>query len=368
MDARSFPYDSYLGVKEKRDRFLREWADGQHPQDLPVIFVLPADAFSIWGAKCSTRESLLVENLQGLALSAEWAGDSVYPHLEPWHGVGVYANAFGCEYMWTGFDAPQTLPVYQHADELAEVARPNPRDAQIMNMVLDTIRYFRRETHDHLPICLTDTQSPNDTASLILRSDEFFLVSSYEPERLERFMTAVTELIIEFSELQMEAIGPCLSQPGHNMLSVSPWKGISISDDNSALLSPTAYRVASLPFNSRIARHFGALAVHSCGVIAHNIPLLLQTPSLSQVDCHLAAISDPNPNQPEQIRDGFRGTGVLVKVSVDKEDLPILERLLAPDLRCILEVWGVQSRAESEAVYGRFKAEVARITSTWGAP
>jgi hypothetical protein len=365
VDAQSFPYDRYLSVKEQRDSYLQSWAAGERPHEVPVVFVFPAEEFSIWGAKCASREMLLAENLRGLALSAAWAGDSVFPHLEPWHGVGVYANAFGCKYLWTGYDAPQTLPIYQNADELRDVRKPDPADSEIMNMVLETIRYFRRETHDLLPICLTDTQSPNDTASLILRSDEFFLVSSYEPERLERFMNAVTDLMIEFSELQMKAIGPHLTHPGHNMLSHVSWPGISISDDNMSFLSPKAYRVATLPYNSRLARHFGGLGVHSCGQIAHNIPLLLQTPALFEVDCHLAASSDPNPNRPEEIRDAFRGTNVIVKVSVEKEDWALLPRLLAPGLRCVLEVYGVQTRAESDAVYARYKEEIASITATW---
>ena len=87
-----------------------------------------------------------------------------------------------------------------------------------MQEVLDRIRWYRKVTHDQLPICLTDTQSSNDTASLIMETKEFFLVSSYEPERLERFMNAISELIIAFSEMQMEAIGQNISLPGHQML------------------------------------------------------------------------------------------------------------------------------------------------------
>lgn len=365
MDGRSFPYDSYLAVKERRDRFLAEWAEGRRPREVPVVFALPAEELNLWGTKCRSRETLLEENLRGLATSALWGGDSVFAALEPWHGVGVYANAFGCEYMWTDFDAPQTLPIFETADEVAGLRKPDPADSEIMNMVLDTIRYFRRETGDRLPICLTDTQSPCDTASLVMATNEFFVVGTFEPERLAPLMNAVTDLIVEFSEIQMEAIGPCLIRPGHNMTSLATWPGISISDDNMAFISPASYEVASLPFNSRLAKAFGSLSIHSCGPISHNAPLQLRTPDLFEVDCHVARRSDPGPNRPEDVRDVYRGTGVLVKVSVDKDDLGALPRLLAPDLKCVVEVWGVTSRVESEVVYQQFKDEIARITSAW---
>jgi len=366
LDPESFPYDHYLQVKEKRERFLYEWAQGLHPQEVPVV-IYPS--WDMWNDDtCRDRERFLRMNLWGMAESANWASDAVFPHLEPWYGVGLYASAFGCRYYWEGNSAPQTHPIYKSADEVAHITTPRVGDSEPMREVLERIRYYRQVTHDQLPICLTDTQSPNDTASLLMEVNEFFTVSSFEPERLERFMNAITDTIIAFSEMQMEALGPVLSLPGHLMLCHPSWSGISVSDDNMAMLSPKAYEVAALPYNARLARHFGGIALHSCGVIGHNIPIQLRTPELKQVECAaciLARDSDPSPNKPESLRDGYRGSGVIVKVRLNKDEVELLDRLLAPDLLCAVAVTGVETQAESEQIYERFKERIRRITASW---
>ena len=369
LDPESFPYDRYLRVKEKREQFIYEWAQGQRSRDVPVL-IYPS--WDMWNDDtCRDRERFLRTNLWGMAASADWASDFVFPHIEPWYGVGLYASAFGCRYYWEGNSAPQTHPIFRSADEVADIKAPRIGDSEPMQEVMARIRYYRQVTHDQLPICLTDTQSPNDTGSLLMEVNEFFTVSSFEPERLERFMHAITDTIIAFSEMQMEALGPVLSQPGHLMLCHPSWSGISVSDDNMAMLSPKAYEVAALPYNAKLAKHFGGIALHSCGVIGHNIPIQLRTPELQQVECSASILvrdSDPSPNKPESLRDGYRGSGVIVKVRLNKDEIELLDRLLAPDLLCAVVVTGVETQAESERVYERFKEHISHITSSWPAP
>ena len=78
--------------------------------------------------------------------------------------------------------------------------------------------------------------------------------------------------------------------------------------------------------------------------------------------------SDPSPNKPESLRDGYRGSGVIVKVRLNKDEIQLLDRLLAPDLLCAVVVTGVETQAESERVYERFKEHISHITSSWPAP
>jgi uroporphyrinogen-III decarboxylase len=149
--------------------------------------------------------------------------------------------------------------------------------------VLERIQWYREVTNDQLPICLTDTQSPHDTASLLMETNNFFLECSHFHEKYKNFLHAITDLIIEFSEKQMEAIGPRLSLPGHQMLCHPDFKGISISDDNMVMLSPRTYEATSLPYLQKIAAHFGGIAVHSCGNVTHNIPNLLKIEGLESI-------------------------------------------------------------------------------------
>lgn len=368
-EPESFPYDRFLTVKEKRERFIYEWDRGLHPGEVPVL-IYPS--WDMWNDNtCAERQLFLQWNLWGMATSAEWASDGVFPHLQPWYGVGLYASAFGCHYVWDGDSAPQTRPIYTRADQVANIAMPNPMASEPMREVLERIRWYRKVTHDQLPICLTDTQSTNDTASLIMEVNEFFMTSTYEPERLELFMNAISDLIIAFSHMQMKEIGPNLSLPGHQMLCHPAWSGISVSDDNMAMLSPKSYEVSAVPYNSRIAEHFDGIALHSCGEIGHNISVQLRTPRLRQVECSASVIvrdSDPSPNTPESLRDGYRGSDVIVKVRINKQEVELLDRLLAPDFKCVLAVTGVETQKESEEVYRRFKERISRITATWPDP
>lgn len=366
IDPESFPYKRFFAVQEERNQFIYQWAQGLRPREVPVL-IYPS--WDIWNDRtCADRKLFLRRNLWGMATSAQWASDGVFPHLQPWYGVGIYATAFGCHYIWQGNSAPQTRPFYSSAAEVRNITTPDPSDSREMQEVLQRIRWYRKVTHDRLPICLTDTQSPNDTASLILEASEFFAVSTLEPERLERLLDAVTDLIINFSEMQIEAIGPNLSLPGHQMICHPTWRGVSISDDNMAMLSPRSYEVAALPYNSRLAEHFGGIALHSCGSIAHNIPIQLCVPNLQQMECSSCVItkdSDPCPNNPESLRDGYRGTGVIVKVRMHKNEIRLLDRLLAPDFKCAVHVTGVDTEEESKLVYQQFKDQINRITGGW---
>ena len=151
-----------------------------------------------------------------------------------------------------------------------------------------------------------------------METNDFFYVSSFEPERLEKFMRAITDMVIAFSEMGMEVIGPNISRPGHQMLCHPKWAGIAISDDNMSMLSPKVYEVAALPYSSRLVEHFGGIALHSCGVICQNISMLLCTPKMQQVE-HAACIrvrdSEPYPHTPEALRDAYRGSYVILSIS-----------------------------------------------------
>ncbi|NLG28268.1 MAG: hypothetical protein GX557_10180 [Chloroflexi bacterium] len=366
IDAATFPYEHYLAVKEQRDHFLDEWARGLRPHEVPVLITPPWD---MWNDNTTTDPAEMLRlNLWGMATSAEWQSDWVYQHLDPWYGVGVYATAFGAHYYWDGDSAPQTHPLWRSLDELEAIRTPQVGRSEEMQEVLRRIRWYRALTHDRLPICLTDTQSPQDTASLLMETSEFFAACAAQPERLAPLLDAITDAIIAFSEMQIEAIGPNLALPGHQMICHPAWSGISISDDNMALLSPTAYAATCVPYNSRLARHFGGIALHSCGRVRHNIAAQLRTAGLQQMEtaaCISARDSDPDPNSPEHLRDGYRGSVVILKVRIHKSEVDLLDRLLAPDLRVALAVTGVETRAESEAVYARFKERSARIAATW---
>jgi hypothetical protein len=264
------------------------------------------------------------------------------PFLEPWHGVGVYANLFGCAYDWDVCDYPQTRYAVTTIEEARALTKPRWQDGEICRLVMDSIRYYRDRIGDSIPIACTDTQSPIDTATLIWQTDSFLLACYDEPETVHRVLGMVTDVIIEFSMAQLEAIGPNPARPGHNAcLSRSRGRlaGIGLSDDLATVVSPDIYARFSRPYNERIAKALGGLVVHSCGVWRPPvIETMKATRGLDGVELALSVDDDPSPSTPEGIRDGFAGSGLLVKARVGKDFLPAVERVYHPDLRFIPQI------------------------------
>ena len=362
----SFPYDEFLEIKEQRDNYVGHWlssGDGNNA----IINVQPG--WDMWNDNtCADRDRFLAMNLWGMAESAKWKSDCVFPHLQPWYGVGIIATPFGAEYMWSGNSAPQTHHIFKSVDELNGIETPQVGKTGPMKEVLDRIAWYREVTKDQLPISLTDTQTPFNTASLLVETNEFFANISLAPEKLAGLLKAIAEVIINYSDMQLEAIGPNTSMPGHQMLCHSSLKGISLSDDNMTMLSPKAYEEVMVPYINMISEHFGGVALHSCGRVAHCIGALKKVKGLQQVEhavCCITKDSDPDPNEPEPLAQGYRGTGVILKVRLNKTESELLDKLIYPDLKCVLVITGAESKAESEQVYDTFKKKIDQITSKW---
>jgi hypothetical protein len=258
------------------------------------------------------------------------------PFLEPWHGVGVYANAFGCPYDWDVCSYPQTRYAITTVEEAREVRKPDWRDGEICRLVMESIRLFRGRVGDAIPIACTDTQSPIDTATLIWQTDSFLLACHDEPETVHRFLGMVTDLIIEFSLAQLEAIGPNPARPGHSAClsrSRGRFTGIGLSDDLATVVSPSLYEAFARPYNERVAAALGGVVIHSCGTWHPRlIGTVLGTQGLAGVELALSRGDDPSPSAPETVRDGFAGTGMLVKARVGRDFMSVADRVYSPDL------------------------------------
>lgn len=155
-------FDLYARRCEERERRLREFL----LTDRPGFMVVQHPYGEVFG-ECNSIEAIYRNNIAYLEdfLRLDWTDD--LPYLEPWIGTGVYANAFGCEYHFRDGIAPHVRYRYHKIEELRSIDYPDYRQSPIMKMVLDCIDCFRERTRDRLPIALTDTQSPLDTATLV---------------------------------------------------------------------------------------------------------------------------------------------------------------------------------------------------------
>jgi Uroporphyrinogen decarboxylase (URO-D) len=362
MDPQHFPYDRFLALKEDKERRLVEFMTAPAMDDIPVVIRPPCN---VWGAVSRYREQSLDLQLDALALSLQMQSDFLFSYLEPWHGMGVFANIFGCPVNWNDYDAPQTRYLYHSVDELRDLKRPHVMDSELAQMVLETIRYFRRVTGDALDISLTDTQSPNDSASLILDTCEFFAAGLAEPEQITPFMEMVTDVMIEFSDMQFDAMGPTATHPGHIMLSARQLPGISISDDNMAVISRATYHNSALPYNNRLSEHFGGIAIHTCGNFMQNYAIVKQMSHLLLIDCAVAG-TDPQPNDAAKLNAAFAGTGIIIKARIgeDEANWQVLDDLVSPDLKLILQVESDGDITRSNRTYEKLKTRCRDILAS----
>ncbi|MEK6794133.1 MAG: uroporphyrinogen decarboxylase family protein [Spirochaetota bacterium] len=338
MDAKEMA-DRYERRRILREAKLRDFFD---PNGATQYLIVQHAGNRIYGA-CNSIADIVRANLLQFeeAIAVDWTDD--LPYLEPWIGTGVYANAFGCDYVFRDFDAPHVHYKYQRIDEVKNIACPDWKKSPVMNMVLDTIDALKEATNAGIPISLTDTQSAFDTATLILDAAEFFTACYADEEAVIGFMKKLNDLIIDFSHVQMKRIGnDILALPGHIMPGMPTGTGISISDDNLAVSSPHINNLISLPFDQILADEFGGLAIHSCGTWAHTMALLRNYRNITMIDCAVGrGAGDPNPNDPAAVRDALAGTGIIAKIRPggDRDDLDrTLEEIFHPDLKLVVQI------------------------------
>jgi hypothetical protein len=356
--------DLYARRRQEREPRLREFLMTDRPGFLVVQHPLE-NLLKVFGP-CNSVEAIYRNNMAYVdeKLRLDWSDD--LPFLEPWIGTGVYANAFGCPYHFRDDNAPHVRYRYHKIEELGGIEYPDYRKSPIMGMVLDCIDCFRERTHDGLPIALTDTQSPFDTATLVLDAAEFFAACYTEPEIVADFLQKITDLIVEFSRVQIERIGPeLLVQPGHLMPSVLGGPGISISDDNLAVSSPQINRRFALPMDEQLARQFGGLTIHSCGVWTHTMSMLRHFKQFAAIDCavgHGRGDHDPNTNPPGDVRRAVADSPLIVKARFDSDlekALAAIDELASPRMRFIAHIGYVPEHAERN--YRRVTERLERI-------
>ena len=325
---------------ERREEVFARLSGLYDPAGATKFIVRQLAPARLW-TDCNDIPRIVDNNLEYFGRQLAVPSDDL-PYLEPWIGTGVYANAFGCEYLWRDDDAPAVRYRFGSLDEIQHVAYPDWRESPAMRMVLDCIDALHGKTGGRLPISLTDTQSAFDTATLVLDAAELFAGCYADEDAVRRFMTVISDLIVEFSEVQAVRIGKdMLATPGHMMPAMPGIGGIAVSDDNLAVSSPHINELLSFPQNRVCAEAFGGLAIHSCGRWAQTMAILDRLPGLSMIDCAVSPDCDPSWNQPEEVRDAMAGKNIAVKVRTGGDagkTVEILERLYHPDLKLCVQI------------------------------
>ncbi len=337
--------DKYKRVEQKRLPGVIDFHNGDRP------YLVCVSGPATFYTQCNTIEQSFNANINDFNIALDFSSDTI-PYLEPWFGTGTYAQAFGSEYLWREGESPACHYKYHNIEEVRDIVKPDIKDGHIFKMVLDAIAYFRDKTQSSLPMCITDTQSAHDSATLILDAVEVFTASYSDPELLHGFLDKINRLIVEFTHAQIDALGECLVKPGHIMsATANVLKGISISDDNLAVGSPMVNEKFMLPYDDKLGETFGGVAIHSCGNWAHTMPIIARSPFVNMIDCAISPDIDPNPNDPALVREAFKGTNKIVQVRIGgdvDENIEYVKQICDKDIRLVVRVSGNVDKNQSQ--------------------
>jgi len=290
-----------------------------------------------------------------LATENDWL-----PYLEPWHGIGVFAEAFGCPFLWSETDAPWTRTIISDIEGLRRLEKPDIGKSEMLRMVLDTTEYFNEQTRGEIHIAPTDTQGPLSTMSLVCDVTWMLMEAWDYPEDFHRALGMITDLIIEFTIMQ-QSLCARPTAPGHTMWSPDSFNGVSLSDDMLAMVGADFYREFGLPYDRKIAQALGGVGIHSCGRWAQNFSVVQEIENITMVDLAISRVYDPDPNLPASIVNGFSGTSVPVQVRCDPRDSALIDELLASDVRTILSFWWDEDPASRQRAYDDTKRSWERL-------
>ncbi len=301
---------------------------------------------------CRDKRTSLRLQLGGLLKSLDYTTDAP-TYLEPWYGIGTTAAAFGGDYDWFEGQAPAVRPLYKSIGDVPPLVPRNFADAPIIRYTLDTIEYFLDQTQGRVSISWSDLQAPLNVATELIDTSAFFTALIESPDRVREILSAITEVVIRFTQQQSALIGDQLARPGHGFASSRAGKGIGLSTDNLVMISPRMFEKFCVADNVKIGAAFDGVAIHSCGAYARWLPALKKIDNLLMVDAAFSPQTDPDPNAPEAFRDAFVNTGIIVHarmVGDPDEVLALTQRLWAPGLKLIVVTY-VQDPAAQQQLY-----------------
>jgi hypothetical protein len=199
-------------------------------------------------------------------------GDDFVPHIQAQQGVTVFASAFGCEVEFFDHTLPWAHPVIGPDDppeKAYELPVPTVTDGQL-GTILEWGDYFVERTEGRYALALTDLQGPLDSAYLVWEPSAFMVAMRTNPREAHHLLRLMTDLIIGFVREQRSRVPefmPCHYPP----VWLPDGRGISVSEDCLAVLSPALWEEFALPYLNELSEEFGGVFVHSCGNFLHQL-------------------------------------------------------------------------------------------------
>jgi Uroporphyrinogen decarboxylase (URO-D) len=358
VSPRQFDFERYADYEASL--LERNRAFWQAPSGMAVYqrFRVP----QVYTFGCQDMESSLTLQLGALQESMKYEMD-IPNFLEPWYGIGTMAGAFGADYEWRAGQAPAIKAPFRSVEEaLKREIRP-VEETSIGRRTLQMIEYFLDQTQGRLPISLTDTQSPMNTASFLVETSSFYMSFYDNPDGLKQLLGLIAEQLVRFTLKQVELIGDALVYPGHGFASSRAFSALGMSDDVMITLSPQQYCEFEIPAIETAAKPFAGAAFHSCGNWSGRTEAVKKIANLLMVDGAFSAQTDPDCNPITPFTESFANTGVVVNARIVGDAEVVLDkarRLWTPNMKLIVVTYS-KTPQEQAHTYSKLRS----VTGNW---
>lgn len=247
--------------------------------------------------------------------------------LEPWHGLGTVASAYGFGYLWEEGQAPAVDGKFASVQELVDAPFKAVKDTEIGRFTLDMTRYFKEQTKGRIPMSFCDVQSPLNTVSNIIDSNQFYLDFYDNPEAMAIAMNRTVDLLIDYTREQQAIIGDALARPGHGFASSRMFTGIGMSDDTVTMMPDDIYFDVCAPAMVKVGNEFGGAVFHSCGNWSSKKEGIVKMPGIKMADGAFSLATDPGANSTDGYAETFANTGVILNARIVGNPQLVLEKV-----------------------------------------
>jgi hypothetical protein len=350
MVPEAFDFDAYADYESSLLQRCRAfWAASSG-----VLVYRRMRVAEVYSHGCQDMKRSLELQLGALHKSMEFKADA--PNfLEPWYGIGTVASAFGIDYVWKQGQPPVVQPRFRSVRDATRYETTPVAQTTIGKRTLEMIDYFLERTRARLPMSLTDTQSPLDTACSVVDMNGLFMDMFDNPGAVGNLLLRIAGLLVEFTHQQVRHIGEALAWPGHGFASCRCFEGLGMSDDDALMLSDEHYLGFVAPAAQRAAEPFGGPVFHSCGNWSSKIDAVRHLNALRMVDGAFSAQTDPSPNPPEPFAEAFANTGIVVNARIvggPEVVTDVVRRLWRPGMKLIVVTY-CQDPEEQARAYER---------------
>lgn len=308
----------------------------------------------VFAGDCRDMEHSLHWQLGALKQSMKFKAD-IPNFLEPWYGLGTVASAYGFGYIWEKDLAPAVDGKFASTAELLAAPCKPVAETEIGRHTLDMVEYFLDKTKGRIPMSYCDVQSPLNTLSNIIDSNQFYMDFYLDPDSMKKAMDRTADLLIDFTRAQQRLIGDALAKPGHGFASSRTFDGLGMSDDTITMLSPDLYVDMAVPAMAKAGDAFGGTVFHSCGNWSDKKADIVTIKNIRMADGAFSKATDPGANPTEGFADTFAGTGVVLNARIvgDPELVEAkVKELWKPGMKLIVVTY-CETPEEQAEVYDR---------------